>query len=47
MKKQKGFISSKGFGGFIITLMVISAIVGWGFIEGIIWIASHISIGWV
>lgn len=27
--------------------MIISAIVGWGVIEGILWICSHISISWV
>ena len=31
---------------FIVTI-VISAIVGWGLIEGLIWIFSHISISFV
>lgn len=31
---------------FIVTIIV-SAVVGWGVIEGILWVLSHISIGWV
>lgn len=31
---------------FIVTI-IISAIVGWGVIEGLIWIFSHISISFV
>lgn len=31
---------------FIVTI-IISAIVGWGVIEGVIWLFSHITIGWV
>jgi hypothetical protein len=31
---------------FIVTI-IISAIVGWGLIEGLIWIFSHISISFV
>lgn len=50
MSKQKGFIG-KGLEdamvGMLIFTVIVSAIVGWGLIEGVIWIASHISIGWV
>lgn len=31
---------------FIVTI-IISAVVGWGLIEGLIWIFSHISISFV
>lgn len=31
---------------FIVTI-IISAIVGWGLIEGLIWVFSHISISFV
>ena len=30
-----------------IVVAIVSAIVGWGVIEGIIWLSSHITIGWV
>jgi hypothetical protein len=34
------------FTGVIIFLCILSALVGWAVIEGFLWIASHISIGW-
>ena len=34
-------------GAFIIAACIISAIVGWGVIEGLIWLFSHISISFV
>jgi hypothetical protein len=44
--KQKGFMDiGRGWTGYIITLILISAVVGWGVIEGILWVFSHITIG--
>lgn len=41
----------KGIADAVATLFIvaciISAIVGWGVIEGLIWIFSHISISWI
>jgi len=31
---------------FIIAAIV-SAVVGWGLIEGVIWLFSHITVGWI
>lgn len=46
--KQKGYMSlGKGWTGFLICLMLVSAVVGWGVIEGLLWILSHISVGWI
>ena len=46
--KQRGYMGiSRGWTGFLITLMLISAVVGWGVIEGILWVFSHITIGLV
>lgn len=50
MEKQKGWIGnglSDAIAGFLIFLVIISAIVGWGVIEGLIWIFSHISLSWI
>ena len=48
IKKQKGYWSDgKDWTGFLILLGLICAVVGWGTIEGILWILSHINIGWV
>jgi hypothetical protein len=46
--KQRGYMGiGRGWVGFLITLMLISAVIGWGVIEGIIWVFSHITIGLV
>lgn len=48
--KQKGFIGKgleDAMAGLLIFAVIISAVVGWGVIEGLLWILSHISIGWV
>lgn len=48
--KQKGFIGkgvADGVAFIMVLLCIASAIVGWGVIEGIIWLFSHISIGWI
>lgn len=49
MKKyQKGNIGhglEKAMTAFIIMVIVVSAILGWVSIEGIIWLFKHISIG--
>lgn len=47
MKYQKGYLSGKGWTGFLVLLTLISAIIGWGVIESILWILSHITIGWI
>lgn len=45
-RKQKGYMGTgSGWTGFIICMMLISAVVGWGVIEGLLWILSHITIG--
>ena len=30
-----------------IIVAIVSAVVGWGLIEGVIWLFSHITIGWI
>ena len=37
---------SDAIAGMLIVGCIISAFVGWAVIEGLIWIASHITIGW-
>jgi hypothetical protein len=37
----------KGWYGFLIALACVSAVIGWGVIEGLLWIISHFSIVWV
>lgn len=32
---------------FFWAAMAVAAVAGWALIEGLIWIASHIQIGWV
>lgn len=47
INKQKGYYGiGNAMTTFIIVSMIISAVVGWGVIEGIIWIFSHLTIGW-
>jgi len=41
----KGITDAMTF--LFIFVAVVSAIVGWGVIEGVIWLFSHITIGWV
>lgn len=38
---------NRGWAGFLICMMLANAVVGWGVIEGLLWIFSHISIGWI
>ena len=46
--KQKGYMGiGNGWTGFLVFLMVLSAIIGWGVIEGVLWVLSHISFGWM
>lgn len=44
-RKQHGFIHwTTGEALFVLALIML---VGWAAISGLIWLASHISIGWV
>lgn len=36
-----------GLVAFYVVSLVIAAILGWCFIEGLVWLFSHISISWV
>jgi len=44
--KQRGFINGSDWNAFMIGLIVVSAVIGWGAIELLLWLFSHISIGW-
>lgn len=46
--KQKGYLGNgleKAMTAFLIIVIVISGILGWVSIEGIIWLFKHVSIG--
>lgn len=48
--KQRGFIGNsleRALAFSFILVAVASAVVGWGLIEGVIWIFKHLTIGWV
>lgn len=46
--KQRGYMGiGNGWEGFLICMVLISAVVGWGVIETLLWIFSHITIGWL
>jgi len=48
-KKQRGYGHgiAKAMTAFITAVAIVSAVGGWALIEGIIWLFSHITIGWV
>jgi hypothetical protein len=39
--------SETGWTRFMIALMCVNAVIGWGVIEGLLWVISHFSIVWV
>ncbi|MGE4335317.1 MAG: hypothetical protein AB7E55_04990 [Pigmentiphaga sp.] len=49
INRQKGWIGeglSQAVAGAMLMIVIVSAVAGWVLIEGVIWIFSHISIGW-
>lgn len=47
--KQRGYLGhgiAKAMASLFITTALVSAVGGWALIEGIIWLFSHITLGW-
>lgn len=46
--KQRGYGQgiAKAMTAFIAAVAIVSAIGGWALIEGVIWLFSHVTIGW-
>lgn len=45
-KSQQGFINPGDFKGMLWMIAGVAAVTGWAVIETILWLLSHISIGW-